>query len=385
MGVGHSADLDGHRAGADATAAALVGRQAKLLVVFASVALDLVAVLAGVNQAGGGAPVIGCSSGGEIAHGGPYDGSVVVTAIGGAGFSVATAAEANVSGRQRQAGEQLAARATEGADDPARPYRVLIILSDGLLRQQELVLRGAYSVVGAEVPLFGGAAGDGGRMLRTFELYGDAVMTDGVVAAYLCSEAPLTVTIGHGWSRVGEAMIVTAAAGGRVTELDHEPALDAYLHRLEAPAEAYADAGAFTVFALGRPVGVQRRSGEAVVNFSTEVGLEDRSLGGGIDVPQGSLVWPMTSTTGSVLAAVEKTCAEAEASLGGRAPVGYFTFSCAALRALIGEEGIAQEGERLAAHAKGTAYAGFYTYGEIARTRGIDGFHNQTLVVLALS
>jgi hypothetical protein len=29
--------------------------------------------------------------------------------------------------------------------------------------------------------------------------------------------------------------------------------------------------------------------------------------------------------------------------------------------------------------------AGFYTYGEIARVRGVRGFHNQTLVVLAIS
>ncbi len=28
--------------------------------------------------------------------------------------------------------------------------------------------------------------------------------------------------------------------------------------------------------------------------------------------------------------------------------------------------------------------AGFYMYGEIALTRGVSGFHNQTLVVLAV-
>ena len=33
----------------------------------------------------------------------------------------------------------------------------------------------------------------------------------------------------------------------------------------------------------------------------------------------------------------------------------------------------------------GAPVAGFYTYGEIARTRGISGFHNQTLVVLAVA
>jgi hypothetical protein len=29
--------------------------------------------------------------------------------------------------------------------------------------------------------------------------------------------------------------------------------------------------------------------------------------------------------------------------------------------------------------------AGFYSYGEIARTSGVAGFHNQTLVVLAIT
>ena len=41
--------------------------------------------------------------------------------------------------------------------------------------------------------------------------------------------------------------------------------------------------------------------------------------------------------------------------------------------------------DSLRREAGGAPVAGFYTYGEIARTRGIRGFHNQTLVVLALS
>jgi hypothetical protein len=60
------------------------------------------------------------------------------------------------------------------------------------------------------------------------------------------------------------------------------------------------------------------------------------------------------------------------------------TFSCAALRAILGEDGVRREGNRLAKWAEGAPFAGFHTYGEIARVRGIDGFHNQTLAVLAL-
>lgn len=384
MCVGNSTRPDGRQAGAEAAAAALHGPDAKLLIVFASVLYDLPAVLAGANDISGGIPLIGCTTHGEISPRGAADGSVVVAALGGDGFLVTTAAQANVSGRQREAGAELATRATANADE-TRPYRVLIMLTDGLTRDQETILRGAYEVVGAGVPLFGGAAGDASRMDRTFQFHGRDVMSDGVVAAYLCSDAPLTVAMGHGWSRVGDAMIVTAAAGGRIQELDGQPALDTYLQRFDAPPEVYSDPAAFSAFALSRPVGVQRRSGEEVRNFSTEMGLHDRSLGGGIGISQGSLIWPMGGSTESILDAVDKTCSDAVADLEGRSPIGYLTFSCAALRAVIGDAGMAAEAARLSAHAKGAPYAGFYTYGEIARTRGIDGFHNQTFVVLALA
>ena len=43
------------------------------------------------------------------------------------------------------------------------------------------------------------------------------------------------------------------------------------------------------------------------------------------------------------------------------------------------------EVNRIASFAGGAPVAGFYTYGEIARTHGISGFHNQTLVVLAVA
>jgi hypothetical protein len=46
---------------------------------------------------------------------------------------------------------------------------------------------------------------------------------------------------------------------------------------------------------------------------------------------------------------------------------------------------VIDEVARVASHAGGAPVAGFYTYGEIARTQGVSGFHNQTLVVLAVS
>jgi hypothetical protein len=60
-------------------------------------------------------------------------------------------------------------------------------------------------------------------------------------------------------------------------------------------------------------------------------------------------------------------------------------FDCAARRLVLGDEGLERETELIAGHACGAPVAGFYSYGEIARTRGAAGFHNETLVVLAVS
>ena len=86
----------------------------------------------------------------------------------------------------------------------------------------------------------------------------------------------------------------------------------------------------------------------------------------------------------SVLAATDVACADALAPLRGRRPLGLIAFDCIARRGVLGERGMHDEVERVAHNGMGAPVAGFYTYGEIARTHGVTGFHNQTLVVLAV-
>jgi hypothetical protein len=102
-------------------------------------------------------------------------------------------------------------------------------------------------------------------------------------------------------------------------------------------------------------------------------------------VPPGAVVWLMEGDDGSVLAATDAACHDAFADLGGAPPRGVIVFDCVARRGVLGDEGICQEVERVAALAGGAPVAGFYSYGEIARTQGVSGFHNQTLVVLAVA
>lgn len=384
MDVGQAEEADGRTAGAKAAARAMTGADPRLVMAYVSPQLRGEDVLAGIRDVvPADVPLIGCSTHGEIYPGGPADGAVVVVALGGTGFTVNAVAARDVAGRQRQAGAEIAAAVT---DDPERPHRVLVTLTDGFLRDQEEILRGAYGVLGAAVPLFGGAAADGWQMTgSSFQLFGSEVLSGAVVAAAIMSEAPIGMGIRHGWQPLGEPMVVTDAGNGRVYQLDDRPALDAYLDRLGADPSVYADRDAFTEFALSRPVGVQRRSGVELRNLSTEPDVEGRSIGGGGAIAEGGLIWAMDGGVSSILEASGAACEDALAGLDGRPPVGVLTFSCAALRAVLGDDGIRQEGAVFSDVLEGVPFGGFYTYGEIARIAGIEGFHNQTVVALALA
>ena len=382
VGIGQSSESDERHAGATAASAALIGDDPRLLVTFCSDSYDLDGLLAEIRRHAKGTPLIGCSTAGEIATGGPGDAGVVVMALGGSGFSVSTAAASCVTKGLRGAGAEVAACMNAVEE---RPHRVLLLLTDGLAGDQQEIVRGAYGVVGAGVPLVGGCAGDDLKMQATFQLHDGSVLRGAVVAAAIGSDAPLGVGVRHGWRRVGEPLLVTRSADNRVYSLDDRPALDVYLDRLEAPAEVRSDSEAFTRFALTHPLGLGRRSGEDHVRFIGGADFDARSLQCIAEVPQGATAWFMEGDDDSVLEATDAACADALAPLEGRRPLGVLAFDCIARRGVLGDEGIQAEVDRVASHAGDAPVAGFYTYGEIARTRGVSGFHNQTLVLLALA
>jgi hypothetical protein len=380
IAVGASADPDPVRAGRDAVSQALAGEDARLLMLFASDDYDLPALVAAAHGAGRGARLVGCSTAGEIATGGPGEGSVVCAAFGGPGFSIAAGVGRDVSVDPRRAGAAAAACAAELEE---RPHKALVLLPDGLSGNHQAVVRGAHSVVGSAIPLVGGCAGDNFKLVQTHQFLDGEVLQDAVVAAAIGSDAPLGIGVRHGWKRSGEPMVVTRSAGPQIFTLDDRPALDVYLERLEAPAAVGHDAEAFRAFAIAHPLGLSRRAGEEKIRAVGGADFDSRSLICFAEMPTAALAWIMEGDADSVMAATDAACEAALEALGGHKPLGLLAFDCIARRALLGD-GIDEEVQRLAA-ASDAPVAGFYTYGEIARTRGLAGIHNQTLVVLAVA
>lgn len=370
-GVGRSAHEDAVIAGREAARAALAANaDAGLLIVFASGRYDLRPLAAEISDVAAGIPIVGCSSAGEIDASGPGRDSVVVLALGGDGLTF-SATSVSAADDPRDAGARAAACVGDVAD---REHQVLMLLSDGPPERQPDVVRGAYSVAGAGVPLVGGLGGAPDRDGRPGLIYGGAVLTDAVVGIAIGSDAPIGVGVRHGLRPVGDPMLITRARPSRLLELDGRPAADVYRERVGGR-RAHASAPA-------HPLGLQRRVGEAHVRSVVDDGAADGSLAAAI--PGGSMVWLMEADGEDVRAATDAACREALDALGDDPAQALIVFDCHARMQSLGSDA-GDDVARIIEHAGDATVGGLYTWGEIARTRGSAGFHQQTLVVLALA
>ncbi|MET7403591.1 FIST C-terminal domain-containing protein [Dactylosporangium sp. NPDC005572] len=186
-----------------------------------------------------------------------------------------------------------------------------------------------------------------------------------------------------------ELWLSVSGAGTRESatgyDAEHQAARVVYLDRLGAPEDAYTDPDAFMAFVRTRPIGIRRRSGLEIRDVGSDRFVVGepwlRSLG---EVPEGGVIWLMEGDAESGLDAAGGACREAVAAVGQPRPLGLLAFDCIARRQLLGEGRSSASVGHMRERSGGAPVAGFYTWGEFARLRGITGYHNMTLVVLAV-
>ncbi len=265
-----------------------------------------------------------------------------------------------------------------------KQHTLMFLLADGLCGDQTEVVRGAYDVCGAHVPLMGGCAGDDMALQSTRQIHEGTLLTHAVVAAAISSDAPMAIGIAHGWQPLSEPMLVTESHGTTVVSLDDRPALDVYLDAYDAPAEVREDPAAFFRFAHTRPIGIARRN-RTEIRYVYSADYEKRTVTVFAEVPQGAMAYLMQGSCNSVLEATAEVCALAEESLEGHPARGFMVLECVARKSMLDQEGLLDASLRLPTVKEGISVGGFYTYGEIARTDGAGGLHNQTVVALAVA
>ncbi len=353
---------------------ALAELQPNLVLAFGSVDLLRAAapVLADVFPA---ARRIGCSTAGEISADGVGDGSCVVTVIR---FDSTRLIEAST----RLAGmdDSKAAGVRLGHQLPQEGLRAVLVLGQGVQINGSALLNGLTEVLGNNVPVTGGLAGDGGAFQQTWVLDDAGAASDTLVVLGLYGE---TLNFCHGsfggWSPFGPARKVTRSVGNVLFELDGEPALEVYKRYLGEHAKGLPASGLLFPFAM------LGKNHDEVGLIRTILGVDEQegslTLAGEID-PDGYLKL-MHASTDALIDGAESAAETARLMLSGNGDGLVLLVSCVGRKLVMGgrvDEEVEAVGEVFGQKA---VLAGFYSYGEISPfSPSVEcKLHNQTMTV----
>ena len=178
----------------------------------------------------GDAPLIGCTSSGEITPAGYLNGSLTGVSIASDDLAVVTRSMddlehftlADAEPLVKEMLEQLEAKAGEPLNG-SNTFGFLLI--DGLSMQEESVVSGIYRHLG-DIQLFGGSAADGTRFGKTFLFHEGAFKSNTALFTLVHTRAPFKIFKTEHFTRSDKRMVVTEADSSKrlVTEINGEPA-----------------------------------------------------------------------------------------------------------------------------------------------------------------
>jgi hypothetical protein len=325
------------------------------------------------------AQIIGCTTAGEINGEGVFDDSLQVTAIQWERTSMRVA-DLRVSDMKSsfQTGASLAT--TLKTDN----LRAILVFSDGLSVNGTDVLKGLHSVVGNDIPIVGGMAGDNAAFTRTLLLHNESVSSNQVIAIGLYGNHLITANgaLG-GWKPYGPPRKVTRSDKNVVYEMDGKPALPLYrMYIGEHYAKGLPGTGLKFPFAI---VGAGGRDVETVRTLLS-IDAANNSLTFAGDVPEGETVRLCQTTHDRLVEGAGGAAKMVSASLPTLAatfPGLAICVSCVG-RKLVMAEQISDEirivKDTLGAQASIT---GFYSNGEFCPGSNTDQsvLHNQTMTI----
>lgn len=332
--------------------------------------------------AAGGAPVIGCSTAGEISGAEVHDNSVCALLLELEHGTVrAAAAPCPTAADSGAAGAQIAAQLREVAPEDG-PLRAVFVLSDGLSVNGTPLVRALVAGLPEGVRVTGGLAADGPRFGATWTWDGRCAEAGRVLAVGLYGAA-LTVRTGvrGGWDVFGPERRISSATGNVLHSLDGRPALQLYKEYLgERASELPASALLF-------PLAVRLPDGNRVVRTVLGVDEQTQSMTFAGDIPEGGLAQLMRANLDRL---VDGAASAAQETLdAGDTPPGptvALAVSCVGRRLVLGER-IEDEVEATRELLPpGCLQLGFYSYGELGpRGQLACELHNQTMTLTLIA
>ncbi len=350
-----------------------------LLVVFAAVdyfsTADLAAIL---RTAAPRAALLGCSTAGEISPAGVDDHTCVISAVRFEHIRLQPASTTLIN-----MDDSFAAGVRIGEQLKSAEPTAILLLGPGVQVNGSALVDGLASIVGGQVPITGGLAGDGGAFQKTFTLGSNGVATDAVVALALSGDQ---LAFAHGsfggWEPFGPARKVTRSVGNVLYELDGEPALAVYKRYLGDHAKGLPASGLLFPFAM---LGADH---DAIGLIRTILGIDEASgsltLAG--EISQNGYLKLMHASTDKLVDGAESAATASAGMFQHPGETLAILVSCVGRKLVMGgrvDEEVEAVGEVLGDQ---TVLTGFYSYGEISPfvPEAACRLHNQTMTITCI-
>ncbi len=278
----------------------------------------------------------------------------------------------------REVTQLMAKKAMEKFTTPA-----FLIAASNMETDAELLLFGFEDIVGKQVNVYGGMAGDNFTFTEQFVFTNDKSSARGIVAIMLDEEKIKIKGVATcGWKAMGTEKTVTKSEGNRLYTIDNVPVLE-LTKKYSGIENVNKENNALAMeIATNFPLQLQREKGAPVMRPGLLVNWEDGSFICSGSVPQGAKVRfslpPDLDVIDKVIEGVEKLKAtempEADAVI---------MYSCAGRLMSMGPMmGTEIEGVKKVWN---VPMAGFFSNGELARaTEGNLEMHNLTTCCVAI-
>ena len=367
----------------------LSGLTPNIGIVFSSSNYDNKKLLEGIKKIIGDIPLIGCSTAGSFTEEGLTESGVTLSLVSSDDFQFftghGTSLQENILKSVKSASQDFP------QEIKGFPHKSGILLIDGLKGIGESVTLAAASVLGPEVKLAGGAAGDDLKFLKTYIFDNQTINSNALSLCLVASKSPVVISVKHGHMPISQSYKVTKAQGTRVFEIDNKPAahiweklLDEKIQAKEVEAITARDERKIKQFLIRYEAGLS--SGNQYKLRSPIALNSDGSMNFVCTMTEGTTFKLMDSDESKQIESAREAAKSAKENAHGYKIIGALVFDCICRRMILRNrfpEAIQAIKEELG---EDIPIIGFETYGEIAMDVGqLSGFHNTTTVIMLLT
>lgn len=388
-GVGYSENLNVELAIQEAynhSIAPLQGNTPSIVILFASATVYDQPKLLKVLSAKVKAPIIGCSTAGEITSaGGALDHSIALMAIYSDAIKFVSGVGHDIKTSSRQAGRTLATDIqTKAGEKP----KVVLMMPDGLAGNGADIVRGVLDIFGHDFMVAGGSAGDDYLFKETYQYLDNSVLTGSVVGVGLCGNFTYGIGVRHGWIPIGTPRIATKSKNNILYEIDGKPAIAMYEEHFGKDKVLVDPKEPLAKLAITYPLGIPSPNKDGYLIRDPITVDEKGAITCAAEVPEGSEVYLMIGSREEAIDAAADAAKKALAQVEGKKIKAILLFNCIARKKLLMSKKH-QEIEKIRSIlGMDVPLIGFYTYGEQAPLGGqvvTCSFHNETDVIFLLA